>query len=73
MKVKDMIERLKKFPLDYDINILHTMHMPDQNRDIIMVIELWSDMAYGYDEYIPTDVYGKEGFHEIMIVANRPQ
>ena len=70
MKVKDFIDKLKQYPLDWDVMLSHAVRGVDNP---IMVIDLWEDKAQAYDQYTPVEAQTKESWHQITVYAKEPQ
>jgi len=70
MKVKDFIDKLKQFPLNWDVEISHAPRGPEA---VIMTIDLWEDKAQAYDSYTPVEAQTKESWHQITVYAKSPE
>jgi len=71
MKVKDFIDRLMTFPLDWDVALSHSPR--GKMQDDIIVIDLWEDKALAYDQYTPVEAVTKESWHQITLYARPPK
>ena len=72
MKVKDFIDRLMEFPLDWDVVLIpNSVYLPE-DPGVILTIDLYGQEAFSYNES-PPPLLADDGFKQIALKAVAPK
>ena len=72
MKVKDFIDRLMEFPLDWDVVLIPNLIYLPEDPGMIMTIDLYGQEAFSYNES-PPPLSDNDGFKQIGLRAVAPK
>ena len=72
MKVKDFIDRLMEYPLDWDVVLIpNSVNLPS-DPGMIMTIDLYGEKAFSYKES-PPPLKDDDAFKQIALKAVAPR